>query len=222
MKKKLKTILVLVVVVVVIGIGANYFLQKRGTTPTVTTTGPLSSSSKAAGVTTSTTGTSTAVTSEFSNLLSTIKSISIDTTIFSDPSYRSLRDYPVALGTEMVGRPNPFAPVGYDAVPAGTAMPTPVSVETLQPGKVTATTAELGAQAITGGTTQTTIVFEYGTSDLFGSATAPLLLGKNGTALYTVSALTPLTTYYVRAILAQGSITTVGNTMTFTTIAKKP
>jgi hypothetical protein len=63
-------------------------------------------------------------------------------------------------------------------------------------------------------------VFEYGTNDLLGSATAPIPLGKNGTALLRITGLAKATTYYVRAVLTQGSIQKTGNIMTFTTSAK--
>ncbi len=49
--------------------------------------------------------------STFSSLLSSISSISLDTTIFSNPAYIALRDNPVVLGTAVIGRQNPFAPL---------------------------------------------------------------------------------------------------------------
>lgn len=44
-------------------------------------------------------------------LLNQMKSIRIDTTLFSDPAYVSLVDNSVAITPEAVGRPNPFAPI---------------------------------------------------------------------------------------------------------------
>jgi hypothetical protein len=44
-------------------------------------------------------------------LLQQIQSLKIDTSIFSDPGYRTLRDYSVAIPSVNVGRPNPFAPL---------------------------------------------------------------------------------------------------------------
>ena len=217
MNKKLKTILILLVVVVIIGIVANYFIQNKKT-PSPVAQNPLTASSRAAGVAVQTVP--TAAVTEFSMLLSTIKSISIDTSLFTNRSYLSLRDFPITLGTEIVGRPNPFAPVGYDTAIGTTTTDMQVQFETLQPGKVTSTTAEFGGQALLSDTTGATVVFEYGISDLFGSATPPVAMGKNGTALFTASGLTPATLYHVRAVLVQGSNTTVGNTTTFTTTAK--
>ncbi len=210
MSKKIKAFVIVILIIIGIVLAVSYAGNK---TPTPAVEGALSSS-KAAGVPLSTTE---ATVNDFTSSLSTIKGISIDTSIFSNPAYQALRDYPVALGTDVVGRPNPFAPIGSDV---GAPVSTQVQFETLQPGKITATTAQLGAQAIVSDIAQTSVVFEYGTSDLFGSATPPVPLTKNGTVLYTATVLAPATTYYVRAVLAQGSITTVGNTMSFTTLAR--
>ncbi len=209
MAKKITIIFILIV----LAIGAVvYVKQSRPTVPQQ----PLASSSKGAGLIGGSTNAAPA--SSFSNLLSTIKNIEIDTSIFSNEAYKTLRDYPVLLGTDVIGRSNPFAPIGIDS-DRGAAQ---VQFETLQPGKVTGTTAEFGAQATVGGSTlQSNVVFEYGTSDFFGSATPPVVLPKNGTVLYTQTGLLPQTTYYVRAVLAVGSTTTLGNTMTFTTGAPR-
>ncbi len=212
MKKKLKTIFLIVLVILVVGVVANYFLSKGTPAPS---TSSLSSSAKAGGV-----AVQPGQQSEFAVLLSTINSINIDTSVFKNPSYLSLRDYPVSLGTDTIGRPNPFAPIGTDTVD-GTVVAAPLQFQTLQPGKITSTSAEFGGQGIVVSDAQTNVIFEYGTNDLFGSATPPVSVGKNGTSLFTVTGLTPNTTYYVRAILVQGSNTTQGNTMTFTTLSSR-
>jgi hypothetical protein len=152
---------------------------------------------------------------QFADLLSTIQSISIDTTIFQDPAYLSLRDHPIVLGSDVIGRVNPFVPVGTDSG-AGTTTAT-VSVQTLAAGKITKNTAEFGALVTLGDTSPVTVIFEYGTSDAFGSATSPLTASHSGTTLSTATDLSPGTLYYVRAMVVKGSITTPGNTMTFTT-----
>lgn len=45
------------------------------------------------------------------SLLNEINSLKIDSTLFTDPAYRTLRDYSVAIPPQNVGRPNPFAPL---------------------------------------------------------------------------------------------------------------
>jgi hypothetical protein len=52
-----------------------------------------------------------AVGSRVLSLLNQIRSLKIDTTVFKDPAYMSLRDYSVAIPQEDVGRENPFAPI---------------------------------------------------------------------------------------------------------------
>ena len=212
MSKKVKIVVIIVFLAAgIIGAGL-YFRNKES----VSNTGPLSSSvSPAAGVPVAMTNNQN---NEFSTLLSTIKSITIDTSIFTNPAYLALRDYPITLGSDIKGRPNPFAPVGNDTGSiSGLVSTTKVQFETLQPNKITATTAELGAQALVSTTEQSNVIFEYGINDLFGKGTGPVALTKNGTALFRITDLLPETTYFVRAVLTQGSTITVGNTMTFTT-----
>ncbi len=45
------------------------------------------------------------------NLLNQIKSLKIETTIFTNPAYQTLQDYSVPIPAVPVGRPNPFAPI---------------------------------------------------------------------------------------------------------------
>ncbi|HWC57806.1 MAG TPA: hypothetical protein VG621_02565 [Candidatus Paceibacterota bacterium] len=221
MSKKVKVFAIVVLVISAL-IAAATFLGNR--TPSPSPESPLASSAgstPAAGV-----PLSTSAPSEFDTLLSTVKSITIDTSLFTDPGYRALRDHPVALGSDIRGRPNPFATIGYDV---GTITPSTyraadstssVQFDTIQPSKVTSTGAEFAAQATLADTSQASVIFEYGTTSLLGSATAPIPLSQNGIALFQVAGLTPSTTYYVRATLVQGSTTVPGSTMTFTTLHK--
>lgn len=209
MNKKLKTIFFVVIIVGVITLiiilaGKN---SDQPTKPSLTTSADIPLPGNSVRTTTGT--------DEFSSLLSSINTITIDTSFFKNPAYTLLRDYPVTLGSDVVGRVNPFAPVGSD--PAGSTAATPVTIQTLQPGKVTSTSAEFGAQVATGDSTPTAVVFEYGTTDTFGLVTPPISLSKNGTVLSTVTRLTPETTYFVRAIAVRGGETTTAQTMSFIT-----
>ncbi len=47
-----------------------------------------------------------------------LNSLSIDTTIFSDPLLTNLEDFSMPLFSESQGRPNPFAPIGIDVASA--------------------------------------------------------------------------------------------------------
>ena len=62
---------------------------------------------------------------EFLPILLNVKSIKLDDSIFSDPAFQSLRDSSIVLvqdGNE--GRPNPFAPIGFDNIGAAPAATT--------------------------------------------------------------------------------------------------
>ena len=51
------------------------------------------------------------------NLLNQIQSLSIDTSLFTDPAYKTLVDYSVMIPPVPVGRSNPFAPIpGFSTV----------------------------------------------------------------------------------------------------------
>jgi hypothetical protein len=45
------------------------------------------------------------------SLLNQIRSLQIDTDLFNNAAYRTLRDYSVAIPPQNVGRLNPFAPI---------------------------------------------------------------------------------------------------------------
>ncbi len=216
MSKKVK-ILILVIVGVIIAVFVMSSIGSKNVPASSQTTSPLSSTTGVIPLPNADKNQATAASDEFSNLLSSIKRITIDTSLFDNPAYKMLRDFPVSLGSEIVGRTNPFAPIGSDAGSTSTA---DVFVDTLQSGKVTSTTAEFGAQITVADTVPTSVVFEYGVNDTFGSATSPVVVTKNGTTLVTVTKLIPQTTYYVRAIAVRGSLTTTGNTTSFTTTKK--
>ncbi len=223
MSKKIKIFVIVVAAIIVIILAVSFLGGSKTPAPT---SGPLSSSQLPAGVAGNSTG-ATVIPNDFSILLSTVKNITIDSSIFDNPTYKSLRDHPVNLGSENIGRPNPFAPVGIDiGTITGATTGAPVaqqqtSIETLQPIKITPTTAVFGARTTLVDTTPGTLMFEYGPTDLFGSVTTPLAVTTTDTYLFNVTGLAPATTYSVRAILVRGSTSSVkGTTMIFTTPAK--
>lgn len=201
MKKPLLIIFILIVV------GAAIFFQRRNASSTPSE-GIVDVTPQAQEQTPSAVSQT-----EFTTLLSSITGITIDTSILQNPAFRYLIDQPIRLGTDVVGRVNPFAPVGTDSPVSGET----ATIKTVQPGKITATTAEFGAQVVLTGSTPVSVVFEYGTSDIFGAVTAPTTVTRSGTVLSTITSLTPNTTYVVRALLVRGSETLTGDTMTFTT-----
>lgn len=214
MSKKLKSILIFAIILAVVFFAFNFLSKKKPKTlpnqnnPLAIDNGSILPSAINNNSTTSS--------DEFSVLLSSIKRINIDTSLFNNKAYQLLRDFPVSLGSEVVGRTNPFAPVGADS----DGSPISLVIQTVQPGKVTASSAEFGAQITLPDTVPTSVVFEYGTTDSFGSATAPIVVTKSSTTLFTITKLNPNTNYFVRAIAVRGSNSIVGNTLSFTTNKK--
>ncbi len=47
-------------------------------------------------------------------LIEKLRSATIDQTIFSSESFKSLKDFSIVFSPELQGRPNPFAPIGSD------------------------------------------------------------------------------------------------------------
>ncbi|MDB5189028.1 MAG: hypothetical protein JWM92_626 [Candidatus Nomurabacteria bacterium] len=215
MNKKVKIFAIIVLVIAVL-IGAySYF----GNSAPAASTSSLSTTAGvpllAGGGGSVTPGLSTG---SFSNVLSGINGITLDTSIFSNSGYKALRDNPVVLGTATIGRQNPFAPIGTDSGAAQALL----QVETLAPDKILSTSAEFGALITSTTTAPSTVVFQYGLSDAFGSDTTPVAVSKNNTALFTATNLVPNTLYYVEAVAVQGSSTATGTIMSFTTAAAQP
>jgi hypothetical protein len=115
MSDKLKNIILFAGILLVLGLGYAFFSGNKDEAPLVATdyldTDPAS---------TATPGSLLA--SDFLPILLSIRGIHLDTSIFNDPAFLSLRDSSIELvpdGNE--GRPNPFAPIGSDVVAAPVA-----------------------------------------------------------------------------------------------------
>lgn len=172
-----------------------------------------------------------AMVNQFASLLASITTITIDTSIFSNPAYKTLRDYPVVFGTDVVGRPNPFDPIGAEtstktteasAENAAPAPVTPFSVTTLPVKKITSTSAEFGALVNMPDSAAISLVFQYGTTESFGNMTPPLKIQQSGTRSGTIKGLLPGTTYYVKVVGVHADEQPVeGNVVSFTTTKGK-
>lgn len=222
MSKKVKIFAIVLGIIIVLIVLFSYIGSNSASPAPVASTNGLSTS---AAATTAIPGGGSAVTpgldaNNFSSLLSSISSITLNTSIFSDAGYKALRDYPITLGTAIIGRQNPFAPMGTDI--GGSQTGTAITVQTLTPSKVLTTSAEFGALVSAQSTSPSTVVFQYGTNDTVSSASSPVTVTKSGTALFTITGLTPGTTYYVKAVAVQGSTTATGTLMSFTTAGTQP
>lgn len=94
-KSSKKTIWIIVIIVVIAAVA--YFYFEGASVPS--TSGLLQ------------TPESPDVTTQVIGLLAQIQAIRIDSALFTDPAYQTLRDYSVAIPPQNVGRTNPFAPI---------------------------------------------------------------------------------------------------------------
>lgn len=96
-KSSKKTLFIIIAIVVIAGIAYFYY---QGSTPSTSST--LTQAPSAADQ---------AIGTRVLDLLNQIRTLRIDTSIFKDPAYATLRDYSVAIPPQDVGRVNPFAPL---------------------------------------------------------------------------------------------------------------
>jgi len=113
MKKasSLKSTVIVIVVIAIVLIAYFYYKGKSA---------PSASSS----LLTQTSTDSSQVGTQVLGLLNQIQSLRIDSTLFADPGYQTLRDYSVEIPPENVGRDNPFAPLPGAPAPQTGSSPT--------------------------------------------------------------------------------------------------
>lgn len=99
--------MMLVIAGVAVASIAWFALSGRGSN----TTGALLSTTKASAAQDS-------IGRDFLELLQELRSVRIDTQVFSDPAFASLRDFSSPIISEPVGRENPFAPIDAAAATA--------------------------------------------------------------------------------------------------------
>lgn len=209
-------ILRIILIVLVLG-GAGYLAYHffGSSSTSNTTVQPLTS--RVAPATTVDASATTQVGDDFLRLLLSLKRISLNTTFFDTPTYRSLQDYSVPIfsdGTE--GRVNPFAPIGQDPV---TIAPT-VSVTTSQPTQITKTTA-LFTGMLPNGVVASERYFEYSVASASGTMIQTAKVAQSPTTgifTFQISALTPDTVYSVRAVAKIGQTLYQGQLLQFKTL----
>lgn len=103
--------IIIIVVIVAIALVAYFYYQG---TKTPDTAGGLLTTSANPGV-------QSGIGQQVLGLLSQIQTLRIDSSLFKDPGFQTLRDFSVIIPPENVGRANPFAPLpGAPASPAAT------------------------------------------------------------------------------------------------------
>lgn len=202
MKGVIRTIIILVIVVTLGIVGYSVFF-KKDTAPTgslVTTAGQGTGETLEGGPG-----------REFLDLLLSVRSLSLDGSIFSSTAFTALQDFsrPIPPDTNP-GRENPFAPLGVDSAAVST------QVATSNPSSITQTTSTLNG-AITIGGADIERWFEYGTTTALGQQTQKKQQLVPGAFSETIADLLPNTTYYVKAVASIGGQTVAGRLVTWKT-----
>jgi hypothetical protein len=162
--------------------------------------------------------------------INNLDQIKLNTDIFQSPEFLALNDISMDLPAPRdIGRPNPFAPIGVDigsiATDEGQAgvgtttdqnFATPLSiVKTKEAQNVGRRSATLNGEV--GVFTQTTRWFEYGTNQNTVNKTNKQI-GTDEVFTATISNLLPNTTYFVKAAVDDGGVTTYGELVSFKTV----
>ena len=193
-------------------VGVLYFSH---TTKTQAETSPISSSLNPSAKSSSPiSGSSDSQITQDTAFLATLASLTqnkIDTTLFGNDAFTSLKDNEIAIEPVTPGRINPFATI--DTPVSGAPATTPVVV-TGQPTDVTSTTATLIG---TTSPTASSSFFEYGTTATFGKTTQTALTTLVGSFNTKLTGLSPKTTYFYRADSKISGALLYGDTVSFTT-----
>jgi hypothetical protein len=145
--------------------------------------------------------------------LSTLNTIKIDTSLFSDASFTSLNDNNVQIEIGDVGRSNPFALMSVDNTKGTTSTPAVVTNNATQ---VTDITAILSGTV--NGSNATSVYFEYGTiSDALDKKTTPVKQSLIGGFVTNINGLSTKTSYYFRAAAKVNGTVLYGDVVSFTT-----
>lgn len=139
--------------------------------------------------------------------LSSISSINIDTSLFSDLGFNLLVDNNIKLEPVPYGRDNPFSPINKS--PLNTSLRTDFAT------LISSRSAVLNGALE--GVTSNNIYFEYGPTPALGKLTSKITPSLVGNFASNITGLNSTTTYYYRAAAnIKGSIT-FGEIMSFIT-----
>jgi len=157
-------------------------------------------------------GETSSVDLSFVNTLTSLTTITINTSLFSDQSFNSLKDNTVKLETNVItGRVNPFAPIdsslsSVSIVPITTNTPTQITDKTtILNGSTSSSVGVTGAY------------FEYGLTEALGINTPVVSQSLIGTFMQKIVNLKPKTTYFFRANAKINGVLQRGDILSFTT-----
>ncbi len=150
----------------------------------------------------------------FLSALSSLKNIKIDTSLFSDKSFMSLKNNAVKIDSITPGRVNPFSPFGSSTKNVDIASTPKIITE--KASAVTDKTAVLNG-TINVASDVANAYFEYGTTLNLGVVTPTIQTSLVGSFVKNILGLTPKTEYFYRACAKINNIANCGEVVTFTT-----
>ena len=143
--------------------------------------------------------------------LVSLKTINIDTTIFSNKSFNSLVNNAVKIEPVTPGRSNPFSPINNSNNITSTS-----SVVTDQPTQITSTSVTLnGTVNITNGVTD--VYFKYGTTESLTTTTTKVEQSLVGTFIKNITGLISKTNYFFKACAKINGVENCGEIVSFLT-----
>jgi len=147
--------------------------------------------------------------------LSSIKSLKIDSSLFSDILFSRLKDNSVKIEPVVPGRPNPFAPISGKQDQLASSS----KVTTTSPTQITNNSAVLNGQVNVGASDDISdIYFEYGPTEGLGKTTTSISqTSLVGTFVKGVTGLYPRTAYFFRACARINRVVSCGDIVSFTT-----
>ncbi len=151
----------------------------------------------------------------FISTLSSIKSLKVDSSLFSNILFSRLKDNSVKIEPVVPGRPNPFAPIsGKQGQSASLSR-----VTTTSPTQITNNSAVLNGQVNVGENDDISdIYFEYGPTEGLGKTTTSInQTSLVGTFVKGVTGLYPRTAYFFKACARINRVVSCGDIVSFTT-----
>ncbi len=215
MSNTIKIIIVIVGVAGLAGIG-SFYANSKSSVALAQSNSPLQSSTGVTAPLGEDLGSDATISDPFLGLLLNMRNIRFDESIFSNPSFTILQDFSTTIqGDGNQGRPNPFAPIGTDAVVQQQLF----TLTTEPPTDITPTSAVLKGSISSGGIAQE-VHFEYGLQPTPPFANSTIKVPQNlntGAFVFTLPGLNPNTTYFVRGMGKIGGNPLIGNVVSFRT-----
>ncbi|MES2930811.1 MAG: hypothetical protein V4665_03460 [Patescibacteria group bacterium] len=211
MRTKYHTFLIGLALVLLLGSAYAYFAA--GGDARAATASSLVSSITGTAAQTNSTDERIAEDTAFLSTLTSLNEIVIDTSIFTNKSFRALTDNTVVLETATPGRPNPFASIDSAGGNAGQQAEL---VITNDPTQITNASANLNG-TVTAQNAATSVYFEYGPTETLGKTTLPAKQSMIGSFATPVTGLASKTRYFFRAVAKINNATVNGGIISFTT-----